>query len=81
MYVHSHNILVNRTQQGNEKFLKTNMTSSNKRNMYYNTSWDHLYELMKFNKNGVILNKFYSLYLDLHARHIQTFGHYVHIHT
>lgn len=47
MYVHSQNILVSHTQQGNEKFLKTNMTSSNERNMYYNMSWDHLYELVQ----------------------------------
>jgi len=57
------------------------MTSSNKRNMYYNMSWGHLYKLVQFNKIGAIVNKFYSLYLDLHARHIQTFGHYVHTHT
>jgi hypothetical protein len=81
MYVHSQNILVSHTKQGNEKFLKTNMTSSNKRNMHYNMSWDHLYELVQFKKTGAIVNKFYSLYLDLHARHIKTFGHYVHIHT
>jgi len=80
MYVHSENILVSHTPQGNEKFLKTNMTSSNKRNMYYDMSWDLLYELVQFNKTGTIVNKFYSLYLDLHARHIQTFGHYVYIH-
>ena len=49
--------------------------------MYYNMSWDHLYELVQFNKTGTIVNKFYRLYLDLHERHIQTFGHYVHIHT
>lgn len=57
------------------------MTSSNERNMYYNIRWDHLYELVQFNKTGAIVNKFYSLYLDIHARHIQTFVHYVHIHT
>jgi len=75
MYVHSENILLSHTQQRNEKFLKTNMTSSNKRNMYYDMSWDHLYELVQFNKTGTIVNKCYSLYLDLHAKHIQTFGH------
>jgi hypothetical protein len=80
MYVHRENILVCHTQ-GNKKFLKTNMTSRNKRNIYYDMSWDHLYELVLFNKTGTIVDKFYSLYLDLHARHIQTFGHYVYIHT